>query len=170
MTTERQRSNRINQAIRLATELAHIHAQALNQLDEWSAGYPSGSSGPSSDTTDRTGTLATAHCAYRHHVLTIDHDLHTAVTVLEDALWRARLGLAPAHDERERLPACKSCARTNDHHGQALNTPAWKADLCRWCYDWSRTHHAWPALQILRAHHRGETITDRMIRRYQRSG
>lgn len=184
----RRRTRTLNELADLTRLIQRDHTRAINQLDQWTAGYPTGNTDtpnatiptgqaepdPDNDNpldyTDRTGTLATSRPdPFAHHQHELDRLITLAHTAITDAYQHMLVGLARREATQTTIP-CRSCHRlTEPHTGRPLFTPAWRADLCRWCADWQTRHGAWPAEQILRAHHRGEAITERMVRRYQRA-
>lgn len=175
-----RRGQLLGQALDLVRLLEADHTRAVAQFDEWSGGFPSGHEPPMTvpsgdatddnplDYSDRTGTLATTRPdVFTHHKRELDRLITLAHTTLNDAYQHMLVGLA-RRDPTEATVGCKSCARLREaHNGGPLFTPAWRAGLCRWCADWQGRHGAWPAEQILRAHHRGEQITERMVKKYQ---
>ena len=179
MTSDRRRTHQLDELLDITRLIRADHTRATRQLDEWTAGYPTGNTTTSTtpdtednplDYTDRTGTLATSRPdPFAHHRHELDRLITVANNAINDAYQHMLVGLARQKAEHTTIP-CKSCARITDtHNNRPMFTPAWRADLCRWCADWQTRHGTWPAEQILRAHHRGETITDRMIRKYQRA-
>lgn len=55
-------------------------------------------------------------------------------------------------------PGCTSCARTEAAKGVTRWEPIHRGDLCRWCYDWQRSHGEAPTVAQLRDHHAGKKV------------
>ena len=179
--SNRRRSDLLDQGLDLIRLIQADHARAVAQLEEWTAGFPTGATDTPAprehdaddesplDSSDRTGELALRPDPFAHHRRELDRLITLAHTTLNDAYQHMLVGLARATPSDVTV-GCKSCARLREAHtGKPLFTPAWRSELCRGCADWQSRHGVWPAEQILTAHHRGETITDRMIRKYGRS-
>jgi hypothetical protein len=63
-------------------------------------------------------------------------------------------------------PGCWSCRRLKASDGERRWEPTHRRtdvngkplDLCRWCYDWHRSHGVLPATAELERHHRGDRV------------
>lgn len=159
--------------MRLLVELGRLsHAlyertpRLVAQLDQWTAGFPTGSPG-GSGVSDRTGTLAVrGPCQAQRVQADYDRELVAANKALDHAL--KILTTAMNVVATDPLPeACKSCARLKDHRGNPVYTEVRAAGLCRWCQDYQTGHGAWPTQLILEAHHRGDRITEARLARIQ---
>lgn len=181
----------LDRIIATATRLKRNQRAATTQLEQWAGGHPTGSDGPAArytgddhpddtsplDYGDRTGNLATLNAdttdtrpndQAAHALHEIDRTILLAENALDTAEEHMKTGIKPKAPTDVK-PGCRSCARiTSPTTNRPLYEPVWRADLCRWCGD-RRWQGALPALQLLRLHHNGRIITNRMIRKYQRA-
>ena len=173
-----QRKRMITEARDLITQLATEHARAIDRLDEFSGGYPSGGNGQGSSTvddgsddtgnpidySDRTGHLATSPDPSREAIARFDRLLEDAVRGLRNAQQITREALSAGRSVAS-IPGCVSCARGTDHRGRPVHVNAWRSGLCQWCSSFQSGHGIWPPLPVLKAHHDGVYVTARVAER-----
>lgn len=158
---------------------------AVHKLLEYRArGYPTGSSQigtiGGNDIGDPTGRLATTGQTdpYERALHDLDNALTTVARCLTKAIAITRAATAQANYRDDDTPPptiiwCSSCMRIRDHHGRQHLSPAHvnthdiagipDGPLCRWCYDFARTHYVLPPTTLLEAHRDGRRITQTMI-------
>lgn len=158
---------------------------AVHRLLEYRArGYPAGSSQIGSiggnDINDPTGRLATTGQTdpFDKALRDLDVQISTIARALSRAIAIARAATAQGtYRDQDAAPAsivwCSSCTRIRDHHGREHLSPAHvnthdiggvpDGPLCRWCYDFARTHYVLPPTTLLEAHRDGRRITQAMV-------
>lgn len=156
---------------------------AIQKLLEYRArGYPTGTtqigSIGGSGTGDPTATAATqAPDPYERAMRDLDVQLSIAARSLTRAIAIAKAATAtvnvnPDTHAPPTIVWCSSCMRIRDSLNRAHLSPAHvthhdldvdDGPLCRWCYDFARTHHVLPPTTLLEAHRDGRRITQTMV-------
>ncbi len=127
------------------------------QLDETRARHPAG--GRSPDVDKRPDRNAGAHDELRRLAATIHADTEALAILI--ATWR------PDRHRDDTTSDSDWCR----HHLDTIGVcePRYRGDQCRRCYDFTRAKRFRPPDAILLAWHRGERVTDKMVRDAQPS-
>jgi len=136
-------------------------------------GYPNGSSGAVSGSSDesRTQALALSHVTDGDHHGQLRRRLERQIVALADLVdalapsSAALAHLASKADTGDGPPSgwCASCWRDGGHYSPTKNAGG---ELCRWCADAARHMDLpMPPLALVRKHNRGQRISDRDLRR-----
>ena len=80
--------------------------------------------------------------------------------------WRADLMRTWGANDRQKVADpemwCTHCQRDDGHHSPRAERYR-GLELCRWCGDFRQAEGVLPPLSLLKAHHRGERVTEAMV-------
>jgi hypothetical protein len=96
--------------------------------------------------------------------ITNDHGATIPATVLIEASARRARFLLLRWAQEPEVRWCTSCERHGGHR-QPIDASRF-GDVCRWCGEFRRTNKQLPPIEILRYHHTGERIPQRVLDRF----
>lgn len=118
-------------------------------------GTPTGSQ-PENYETINTDAAVTALAELKHHVRLAFASAAAVHRIVER--WNPTPGTTKKTKTLDPQDWCRSCLRI------AKCSPRHRGDLCRWCYDFTKSTGQQPPIELVRDHHEGRRITDERVK------